>query len=346
MGEQPTTEIIDVSIHYAGNKKNGETLRLSKSSVKLNNETSDLLSTYFLSAFRSQELFNLYHESGMSLNTVFSCAEKIFDSAESLHEQSVVLARHLFEQGEHPKIKGGEFYTVLFKNCFVNNESVDAVGLFKTETREDFIKVIPKGDQFVIEGDQGIPVNKLDKGCLIFNSEKENGYVVSVVDNSGKGSEARYWTDDFLGLRPRKDEYYNTQNALTLCKNFVTNELPQHFEVSRADQADLLNKSMKFFKENEQFNMKEFTQEVIGEPEVIKSFNQYRKNFQQEYDIEIGDRFDIAENAVKKQQRVFKSVIKLDRNFHIYIHGNRNMIEQGVDENGRKYYRIYYNEET
>ena len=48
---------------------------------------------------------------------------------------------------------------------------------------------------------------------------------------------------------------------------------------------------------------------------------------------------------MKKQARVFKSVLKLDKNFHIYIHGDRNRIERGVDEQGRKYYKIYYDQE-
>ena len=45
------------------------------------------------------------------------------------------------------------------------------------------------------------------------------------------------------------------------------------------------------------------------------------------------DRFDtfyISDAAVKKQSRSFKSVIKLDKNFHIYVH-----VEQGEDEKGR-----------
>jgi hypothetical protein len=48
---------------------------------------------------------------------------------------------------------------------------------------------------------------------------------------------------------------------------------------------------------------------------------------------------------VKKQARVFKNILKLDKNFDIYIHGNRELIEKGIDENGRKYYKIYYEEE-
>jgi hypothetical protein len=49
---------------------------------------------------------------------------------------------------------------------------------------------------------------------------------------------------------------------------------------------------------------------------------------------------------VKKQSRVFKSVLKLDRNFHIYIHGDKDLIERGVEKDGRKYYKIYYREES
>jgi hypothetical protein len=49
---------------------------------------------------------------------------------------------------------------------------------------------------------------------------------------------------------------------------------------------------------------------------------------------------------VKKQARVFKSVLKLDKNFHIYIHGNRELIEQGVEKDGRKFYKIYFEKEA
>jgi len=60
----------------------------------------------------------------------------------------------------------------------------------------------------------------------------------------------------------------------------------------------------------------------------------------------ISDNFVISESAVKKQARSIKSIIKLDKNFHIYVHGHRELIEQGVDEAGRKFYKIYYSEES
>jgi len=44
---------------------------------------------------------------------------------------------------------------------------------------------------------------------------------------------------------------------------------------------------------------------------------------------------------------VFKSVIKLDKNFHIYVHGDRELIEKGYDEAmGKHFYKIYFDVEV
>ena len=180
---------------------------------------------------------------------------------------------------------------------------------------------------------------------MIFNTNKENGYLVAVVDNTNKRAGAHYWIDDFLHVRQHKDEYYNTQNVLLMCKNFVTKELPKYFDVTKADQADLLNKAVKFFKEKGSFNIEEFLNEVIARPEVIDSFNNFRENYQQDRDIKISDDFDISDTAVKKQARSLKSIIKLDKNFQIHINGDRAMIENGEDSKG-KYYKVYYKEES
>ena len=68
--------------------------------------------------------------------------------------------------------------------------------------------------------------------------------------------------------------------------------------------------------------------------------------YEEVYEVDVNDHFEISKNAVKKQARFFKSIIKLDKNFHIYVHGNRKMIEQGVDDEGKKYYKLYYDAEN
>jgi len=339
--------IIDkISLHVIGNKSTEDILKLSKQSISINEEINGILSLYFLNSFRSKEYFVFSHESDLSLNEVFVYVSKIFENQEELHEQSINLAKHLYEQSTHPKIKSGEFYTVYFKDCIVDGTTTDAVGLFKSENKDTFLKIFAHGDGFGIESEKGVNINKLDKGCLIFNIEKENGYVVSVVDNTNKGVEALYWKDDFLHIKPRKDEYYNTQNVLSLCKSFVKEGLPEKFEVSKADQVNFLNKSVEYFKKNQDFDMTTFADEVIGQKEVIESFNQYKSDYEFARELAVLDRFSISEAAVKKQAKSLKSVIKLDKNFHIYVHGDREMIEQGTDEEGRKYYKIFYSQES
>lgn len=335
-----------MALHVVGNKAANEGVVLSSKPVCPEGEISVLLSRYFLGHFKPDEFFNFYHDTDLEMNEVYTYVSRIFEDPASLQEHSVNLAKFLYENSVHPKIKGGEFYVVYFQACGIGGGTHDAVGLFKSENKDTFLKVYPSGEGFEIESQQGININKLDKGCLVFNTGKEEGYTVAVVDNTNKGAEALYWIDDFLHVRQRKDEYYKTHNLLSMCRNFITKELPGQFEVSRAEQAGLLNRSVQFFQEKEAFRMDEFTHEVIAQPDVIESFNAYKETYARERDVEFPDTFDISPPAVKKQSRVFKSVIKLDKNFHIYVHGDNRLIQKGFDEDtGMHYYQLFFKEE-
>ncbi|WP_317169160.1 nucleoid-associated protein [Mucilaginibacter humi] len=191
-------------------------------------------------------------------------------------------------------------------------------------------------------------INKLDKGVLIFNIEKENGYKVVVIDTANRGQDAAvYWKDDFLQLKIRNDSYNQTSNALGIYKNFVTNKIDEEFDMTKTDKIDLLNRSMKYFKEKETFDMDEFTDEVISNPKAIESFKTFKSQYEDEFDTKINDTFEISNNAVKKQAKIYKSVLKLDKNFHIYIHGDNKLIEKGFDdEKAMNYYKVFFKEEA
>lgn len=332
-------------IHFVGNKSNEEGTIISKGPCVLKAEA--VILKYFFKSFNADILYQFFHDSDLELNEVYSFVSKIFSDPQQLYTQSINITKHLYEKSTHPQVKSGEFYIVYFEGCVINGENVDAVGLFKSENKDIFLNVYRSDENFEVESQMGINLNKLDKGCLIFNTDKENGYNVAVVDNTNRGSEAQYWIDDFLHVRQLQDEYYKTHSMLALCKNFVTKELPQQFEVTKADQADFLNKSVKFFKEKENFDMGDFENEVIGNPELIDSFKKYKSDYQDERDMEFSDNFAISDSAVKKQARAFKSVIKLDKNFHIYVHGNNQFIRKGFDEEtGLNYYQIFFKEES
>jgi len=199
---------------------------------------------------------------------------------------------------------------------------------------------------FRIKHDFGYEIKGIDKGCLIFNTDEENGYEVLVVDNTNRSQNAQFWKDEFLKLKPRSSEFYETKQFLTLTKNYVSEQLHEDFEVEKADKIDLLNRSMEFFKSNEKFDRTEFEKDVLQDENMINSFKKYDENYHQERELPPApSSFDISIPAVKKQARVFKSVLKLDKNFHVYIHGDRDLIEKGEDENGRKFYKIYFETE-
>jgi len=334
-------QIDNVITHYIGSKAEDEGTRTSDSELEADDNTLDVLKQYFLNPFKSEEYFHLDKD-----ETMYSHINEIFKDKEKFVEKSVSISNYLYQESEHPKIKAGELYIVYFSNGIIDGEVVDAIGIFKSESKDTFLRVKSFSGGFDIVPETGVNVNKLDKGCLIFNTEADQGYLVSIVDSSGKGADAQYWRNSFLHLKPRRDDYYKTRSYLDMCKSFVVEQAPKEFEVTKADQADFLNKSANFFKSNQEFDLQSFTQEVIPQPEIAESFKEYKKQYETEKDVKLEEEFSISLPAVKKQAKIFKNVIKLDKNFHIYVHGNREFIVKGFDEaTGMHYYQLYFKEE-
>lgn len=341
-------QLQQVIVHRVGNPSRGEELKLSVNPLTLNDDVvRALLTKYFLSAFNENELYRFTHLSDVGMNEVYRYVKEIFDDRTNFVEHSVLLAQYLYSKSTHVKVKEGELYVVHFDGVPFENEHIQAVGIFKSETKETFLKVFPHGQSWEVIQEEGVKINKLDKGCLVFRTNTEEGFKVCVVDNTNKQNDTQYWIDDFLQVQPYADSYHHTDKYLNLCKSFITNEYPEKFEVSKSDQIDLLNRSMDYFKTKEQFSLQEFAEEVIHHPDVVDTFMNYKRNFESSRNFAIEDEFDIHLSAVKKQQKVFKSVLKLDKNFHIYIHGRRDLIEKGIDEmSGKKFYKLFYEEES
>lgn len=340
--------LAELSIHRIGNKSEEEFYVLSEKSIAIRDITlSNLLQQYFLSPYEKvNEVYRFIHPNGdLNLNEAYHFAAEIFANGETFHENSKQLAKYLYDVSGHPKIKSGELYVAYFENVQIEGELHDAIGVFKSETKESYLKVFPEQDGFGLTYEQeAININKLDKGCLIFNTDREEGFKVAVIDQ--RSAEAVYWKDEFLKLKIRNDSFNQTAGVLGVYKNFVTEKLDEDFEISKADKIDLLNKSMKYFKEKESFDLEEFSNEVIGNAEGIESFKSYKKNYEEEFDQPIPDSFDISGAAVKKQARAYKSVLKLDKNFHIYIHGDKELIEKGFDDDkSMNYYKVFFRDE-
>jgi len=338
-----------LSVHFAGNKTADEPLIISDEPIDISDaRVREGLQKYFFTHFKKPEFYRFTHTDTVDLNTVYRQCDRIFSESGDVHDISASMARYLYEKSVHPQIKGGELYVAHFKNCLLEDELVDAIGIFKTESKNQFFKVEQDGSHFRVLQDYGVSEEKMDKGCLVFRTERIEGYKVCIVDSSSsKGEEARYWREDFLGLTPSNDDYHKTNNFLTLCKTYIKEQMPEEFVVEKTAQIDMLNKSVDFFKKHETFDFKEFSAEVMQEPYLMESFERYKDDFQEEHQVNVDVPFEISDMAVKKQAKIFKSILKLDKNFHIYIHGNRELIEKGYDEDRRmNFYKVYYTQES
>lgn len=108
-----------------------------------------------------------------------------------------------------------------------------------------------------------------------------------------------------------------------------------------------MNRSVAYFKNNSQFAEKDFTSEVFSDPKIVNSFKRFKDDYQKQGETSLAEEFEISPQVVKKQAKVLKSVIKLDKNFHIYIHGKSELIERGFDEStGKHYYKVFFDTES
>ena len=346
MLEFDNVSLKSVILHKTGNKAREGQLILSDTPLEVGEHIQGLLMQFFLGHFAEEEAFyNFCGEGGLDANEVFVSVRNIFQNPESFTDESKKIATQLYDAGEHPKIKDGDLYIAAFSDIVVDGELVDAVGIFKSETKQDFLRISTGAKGFDIKIEEGINLNKIDKACLIYNTEENFGYKINIIDTTNK-QEAQYWRTDFLGIEQRKDDFYQTQKYMELCKDFVKEVYNEEHEVEKPQQIAMLNKSANYFKENETFNKQDFEENVLTQPDVIEAFNEYKEQYAEEKQVEFREDFGVSETAAKKQQSKMKSVLKHDKNFHVYIHGDESRIVKGVDpETGMKFYQLYYEKE-
>ncbi len=313
-------------------------VQFNKETIEINSdEEGEVIRKVFLKPFLSASApYEFKNDSGEP-NTLEALVKEILNDGNFVIG-SINICKHLKAASKHPNIKDGDVFVIKFADIMYKGELCEGLGIYKIENKEVFIEnSISGSEKPELKFRRGISGRKLDKGCLILSTSQPT---IFTIDNVNVDTE--YWKKDFLNIKLKQDPINNTSKLLTLTKSFITESLPEQFEIEKADQIDLLNRSANYFKKKEEFTMQEFEDEVLQDRQVIDAFQSYDKGEL----LGINRGFEISQQAVKRQARIFKSVLKLDRNFHVYIHGDRELIEKGVDEDGKKFYKLYYKEES
>ncbi len=341
--------IENLSIHSVGNKSRNEAIFLSQSPYGLNDEIVPLLKEYFFKSFREKEenYFQFAHEVDLEYNEMYQMATEVFTNPSDIHTISKKITTHLFEQSNHPHIKSGEVYVTYFTNINIDNNIVDAVGVFKSEIKTDFMQFKEKDSNLEMVLQQGINLNKLDKGCLIINYKKEEGYKILSIDNNRY--DARYWLEHFLAVDAFQDENFITKKYLKFCQDFAKDVVfPAE---DKKEEVMFMNRSVNYFAKNDDFEESNFLNEVLSNPGLIPEFKNYKVDKGEKYSIEDVTSFPIANAAVTDARKRIKNVINLDTHIQIKLdfinpESAEKFVEKGWDEEKQMYYYlVYFNKE-
>jgi len=341
-------KLHSICIHQVGNAAEDEGIKLSNTPLSPEEEVlNELLLKYFFDSFKDPEFFHFTFTSGeVELNPIYNYVGNIFDDPRTLLEQSVKITRHLYEQSSHPNIKPGDLVVGYIENVLIDDELLNAVAIFKSESKDTFLKLRSDGSNYEIDFENGINVEKLDKACLIFDTEREQGFKLSIIDKSNRNKDALYWRENFLNVKSRHDDYHATTQYISLTKSYVKERLKHEDNTSKIDEADIMHRSKEYLQNVETFDRSEFEDQVFRSEKLKTSFQEFSDDFETERNVKLPDSFDISTHAVKKKSKTFRSVIKLDKNFHVYVHGDRSKIERIEEVDGSKYYKLYFDQES
>jgi len=341
-------------IHRVGNKANDEGYFASKAEHNLmDDQLQVVLFDYFFSSFKGEDQYKFSHSADLRMNDMYTYCQNIFNNADSFLQMSEHILTHLYNKSDHPKIKSGELYVCLFRDVLIDDELVDAIGIFKSEQKSTFIQVNEASQSLRIGYFEGIDTKKLDKGVLIFNTLEEEGYMVKTIDALNRSDdEAKFWKSDFLGIKPIENSVYTTKAYLNLARDFVEETLVAQPEVGKKEGLEVMTKAVEYFEQNEDFRLDNFAETVFDEPEVQTKFKEYKQKQQDENELALEDTFEISEPAVKKEKKRIRHLITLDDSVQIKLnpnHQERNnqVIERGFDsQRGQYYYKIFYEYES
>jgi hypothetical protein len=348
MIEISEAQMARLSVHTLGNKGKDEGYSATATEFEVYDALENVLIPYFLKGFKEPEFFKFDTEA--TSHPVRDAAARIFENPECFHLQSAAILKHLYACSEHPSIKPGDLFVVLFEDLVLEGEMTRAVGIFKCEQKERFLKVTDRKNNVLLDLLEGIDLRKTDKACLIFDTEAESGYRVAASDNHRY--DAHYWFEDFLSLVPDRNDMYLTRHVINLCRDFAEDVVGP--EQDKREQALFMARSLDFLKKNEEVNLGLMAEEVMpkGNEEMRRRFMEYRDENEHLFgDLTDDTPIKVSPTTLQREKKKVKSNIKLDNQIEIKInpdspeHAAR-YIEKGYDDLRQlHFYKIYYSHE-
>jgi hypothetical protein len=337
-----------MSLARVGNPVRDEPFQTSRALCRFRDEEAELLTHCFLKSFRALELHHLAHHTSLESNELFTYASAIFEDDNTLLEQGANIARLLRAKSHHPNIKSGDLCVALIEDVGVSGEKVQAISIVKSESKVPFLQISERDGDLVLTTEQGIYPDKIDKGCLILDHGKADGYHVYLFDKGGGST--RFWIQDFVGAKPVTDDDYLTRRYGELCVAFAEKGLPE--DTLREERMAVASRAMNYLNETDEFDLDEFESSALEKPERIEQFQSFKNDFEKERGEEpLRTSFAVSKKEAEKAGNRLKSRMKLDVGVTMqfssgFIHEADRFLERGFDEEkGMEFVKIFFHRE-
>ncbi len=330
-----------------GNPLRSEPLRTSQKLCQFEDSEAELLTHCFLKSFRALELHQLRHHSNVKDNEMWRYAAAVFDDNDTLLEQGAAIARHLHAKSNHPNIKSGDLCVALIDDVVISGERVQALSIIKSESKVPFLQISERDGDLRLTTEQGIYPEKIDKGCLILNHDREDGFVVYLFDKSGNNT--HFWIRDFIGAGPVKNDDYLTRHYSKLCMEFAEKGLPE--ETLQEERMEVASRAISYLEEADDFNLEDFQTKALEKPDRIEQFTSFKADYEEETGSELEDRFTVSKPEAKKAKKRLKSRLKLDVGVELrfssgFIAKSEQFLERGHDdERDMDFVKVWFHRE-
>lgn len=333
MLEVTDSQLAQYALHYVGDG----TILTDEVHVRPPLEMEAALTQLAFGKIELEQQYEFFHETSLDHNEIYNYVQAIFADRRNFLVQSKAIATHLAASSNHPGIKDGELFIGLFDNCLWRNESKTVLSIVKIEEKELFLDVKQEAGKLAMNGIDGINVKRAYNSVIIVDMGADEKPAVFV--KTKKKDDVVYWQERFLKVKVSDESYYNTNQALIQCKKFILKE--ETF--SNPEKLQYLNKTLEFFRQEEQFAVEHYVEKVFEQVEDV----------QKDILVQTVKPYEtvISESAIAKVEKTYKRKIKLDDRVEIQVSVQdaeeiSHIIEVGYDEETkRKFYKIYFEEE-
>jgi hypothetical protein len=292
-----------------------------------------VFNSYFLSSLKKDDQGSFQQESAV-FSSLKPLLDEFFDdgSLSRLHRQ---LCENWLGLGED--LGAGTWFSVSWKDFHYEDISGRAVGFFYATEEEVFLH-LGGGEPQVRTG---LPLKKPVFACLIFRNDSGEYRLWQ------QSPQQSLWASELFPFQAGLDDAFHSREFFRLCKSFSEDVLVKEQKKSREDQVGFLSDSLSYTKENQEVSFGNFRQEVLKEPSLIDAFDEYKTAYEDRRQWNPPDKFAVSEQVQNQAGKFIRSVIKLDKNFHIYVHGNKERLEKGFDASKKlNYYTLWFDSET